>query len=51
MVEFIAKYVSTEGELSIDERNIVSAAYKNVVGSLRAEMRVLTAIEVKESRK
>lgn len=47
----IGKFVESEGELSNEERNIVSAAYKNVVGNKRAELRVLTAIEQKESAK
>ena len=45
MVEFISNFIKSEGELNNDERNIVSASYKNVVGNKRAELRVLTAIE------
>jgi 14-3-3 protein epsilon len=45
MVDFIKKIIESEGELNNEERNIVSASYKNVVGNKRAEMRVLTAIE------
>ena len=51
MVEFITKFIFSEGELTNEERNIVSASYKNVVGNKRAELRVLTAIEQKESKK
>jgi len=45
MVEFITKFIFSDGELTNEERNIVSASYKNVVGNKRAELRVLTAIE------
>lgn len=51
MIEFVGKFAKTEGELTSEERHIVSVAYKNVVGSKRAEFRVLSAIEQKESRK
>jgi 14-3-3 protein epsilon len=33
------------------ERNLLSVAYKNVVGARRASWRVLTSIEVKEKEK
>lgn len=33
------------GKLNVEERTMVSSAYKNVVGNKRAELRVLTAIE------
>lgn len=36
-------------KLTNEERNLVSAAYKNVIGNKRAELRVLSAIEKKES--
>lgn len=48
MIEFVGKFAKTEGELTVEERHIVSVAYKNVVGSKRAEFRVLSAIEQKE---
>ncbi|CAK94789.1 unnamed protein product (macronuclear) [Paramecium tetraurelia] len=49
MIEFIKHFL--DQELNKEERSILSAAYKNVVGNKRAELRVLTAIEQKESRK
>lgn len=57
MTEFIKNFL--DQELTKEERSILSAAYKNVVansniykvGNKRAELRVLTAIEQKESRK
>jgi 14-3-3 protein epsilon len=45
MVEYVKKFANLGTDLSSEERNIVSAAYKNVVGNKRAELRVLTAIE------
>lgn len=34
-------------ELSIEERNLLSVAYKNVIGSRRASWRVISSIEQK----
>ena len=33
------------GELSIEERNLLSVAYKNVIGARRASWRVLSSLE------
>lgn len=51
MVEFVGKFIRQNGKLTQEERAIVSAAYKNLVGNKRADLRVLTAIEQKESKK
>ncbi len=52
MVEYAIQFTkqATEG-LSLDERNILSVAFKNAVGSRRASWRVLTSIEQKEEKK
>jgi 14-3-3 protein epsilon len=51
MVDYATQFAKLEGELNIEERNILSVAYKNVVGSRRAAWRVLTSIEQKEAKK
>lgn len=38
-------------ELTVDERNLLSVAYKNVVGTRRASWRIISSIEQKESSK
>ena len=38
-------------DLSLEERNLLSVAYKNVVGARRASWRIVTSIETKEESK
>merc|ERR1711972_558741 len=38
-------------ELSVEERNLLSVAYKNAVGSRRAARRIITSVEQKEKSK
>ncbi|CAE8724044.1 unnamed protein product [Polarella glacialis] len=46
------KNVGDEGsELSVEERNLLSVAYKNAVGSRRAAWRIITSISNKETSK
>merc|ERR1711881_402849 len=40
-----------DAELSVEERNLLSVAYKNAVGSRRASWRIISSIEQKEKSK
>lgn len=40
-----------EAQLSVEERNLLSVAYKNVVGARRASWRILDSIAKKEEEK
>jgi len=41
----------TTEDLSLEERNLLSVAYKNVVGARRASLRIIGSIETKEQEK
>ncbi|KAG0235255.1 14-3-3 protein [Actinomortierella wolfii] len=51
MVEYMKKVASSENELSVEERNLLSVAYKNVIGARRASWRIVSSIEQKEESK
>jgi len=44
MLENMKKVVQTGQELSVEERNLLSVAYKNTVGSRRSAWRSISAI-------
>ena len=46
----VAKLVH-ENELTVEERNLLSVAYKNVIGARRASWRIVSSIEQKEESK
>lgn len=50
MVEAIKKVAKLDVELTVEERNLVSAGYKNVIGARRASWRILSSIEQKEAK-
>jgi 14-3-3 protein epsilon len=51
MVTYMKEVAKLGGELSVDERNLLSVAYKNVVGTRRASWRIISSIEQKEEQK
>ena len=52
MVEYVTQFSQIgKEELTTDERNILSVAFKNVVGTRRAAWRVISLIERKENKK
>ncbi|KAK4908029.1 14-3-3 protein [Elasticomyces elasticus] len=51
MVENMKTVASASQELSVEERNLLSVAYKNVIGARRASWRIGTSIEQKEESK
>ncbi|RVW56038.1 14-3-3 protein 7 [Vitis vinifera] len=48
MVEAMKKVAKLDVELTVEERNLVSVGYKNVIGARRASWRILSSIEQKE---
>ena len=51
MVKWIGKYVEIDPNLSLDERNFLSAGYKNLIGGRRTSWRLLNSLERKEEKK
>lgn len=51
MVETMKKVASLDVELTVEERNLLSVAYKNVIGARRASWRIISSIEQKEENK
>ncbi|KAK0746173.1 14-3-3 family protein [Schizothecium vesticola] len=51
MVTYMKEVAKLGGELTVDERNLLSVAYKNVVGTRRASWRIISSIEQKEESK
>jgi len=48
MVDSMKKVAKLGTELTVDERNLFSVAYKNVIGARRAAWRIISSIEAKE---
>ena len=51
MVDSMKKVAKTDQELTVEERNLLSVAYKNLIGARRASWRIITNIESKEESK
>nr|XP_058147807.1 14-3-3 protein epsilon-like [Dasypus novemcinctus] len=50
MVESMKKFAGMDVELTVKERNLLSIAYKNVIGARRAYWRIMSSIEQKEEK-
>ena len=51
MLDHMKKVVLLNQELTVEERNLLSVAYKNTVGSRRTAWRAISSIEQKEESK
>lgn len=51
MVDAMKKVAELNLELTVEERNLLSVAYKNVIGARRASWRIVSSIEQKEESK
>lgn len=51
MVESMKAVAALDVDLSVEERNLLSVAYKNVIGARRASWRIISSIEQKEESK
>ncbi|XP_018014565.1 14-3-3 protein epsilon [Hyalella azteca] len=51
MVEAMKAVAGMDVELTVEERNLLSVAYKNVIGARRASWRIISSIEQKEENK
>eukprot|EP00441_Pelagodinium_beii_P037610 CAMPEP_0197631756 /NCGR_PEP_ID=MMETSP1338-20131121/8820_1 /TAXON_ID=43686 ORGANISM="Pelagodinium beii, Strain RCC1491" /NCGR_SAMPLE_ID=MMETSP1338 /ASSEMBLY_ACC=CAM_ASM_000754 /LENGTH=248 /DNA_ID=CAMNT_0043203285 /DNA_START=83 /DNA_END=829 /DNA_ORIENTATION=- len=49
MTAAVKQLAEEKPELTVEERNLLSVAYKNVVGAARASWRVLTSVKAKQS--
>ncbi|KAH9742851.1 14-3-3-like protein GF14 mu [Citrus sinensis] len=51
MVDAMKNVAKLDVELTVEERNLLSVGYKNVIGARRASWRILSSIEQKEEAK
>ena len=51
MLNSMKEVASLDVELTVEERNLLSVAYKNVIGARRASWRIISNIEQKEEGK
>ncbi|KAL8624708.1 hypothetical protein ACOMHN_038254 [Nucella lapillus] len=50
MVDAMKKVASMDVELTVEERNLLSVAFKNVIGARRASWRIISSVEQKEDK-
>nr|UTK45872.1 14-3-3 protein epsilon-like protein [Crepidula fornicata] len=50
MVKFMKIVACMDVELTVEERNLLSVAYKNVIGARRASWRIVSSLEQKEDK-
>ena len=48
MVDEMKVIVENFNNLTVEERNLLSVAYKNVIGARRAAWRIISSIEIKK---
>lgn len=48
MLEYMRQVLTNPQELSVEERNLLSVAFKNSVGNKRTSWRILDTLEKKE---
>merc|ERR1712062_771926 len=51
MADYMEEVGKTGEDLTVEERNLLSVAYKNAVGSRRAAWRIITSVQQKEKTK
>nr|VZI54916.1 unnamed protein product [Spirometra erinaceieuropaei] len=51
MVKIMKTVAEMNAELNVEERNLLSVAYKNVVGARRNAWRIISSIEQKQEQK
>jgi len=51
MVSAMKAVASMNAEMTVEERNLLSVAYKNVIGARRASWRIISSIEHKEEQR
>lgn len=48
MLDSMKSVATYDTELTVEERNLLSVAYKNVIGARRASWRIISSVEQKE---